>query len=465
MYRIVFTLVFAAALMACACPLCAEWLDNGTPLCTETGIQKTPLIVSDNAGGAIVGWMDYRNENWDVYAQRIDPEGNKMWGASDVEVCAEVRTQFALSMATDGAGGAVLCWIDKRVAWDVYAQRVDAAGRCRWDLDGNPVCTAIDEQNRVRMVSDDAGGVVCMWLDRRHGWEGGHRLYAQKMNESGVPQWPIDGVAVCAACKAWVPDLVRDGGGGVIVTWGDARVATPDIYAQRIDSKGIARWSAEGQPVRRSPTPHIGPFTVPDGAGGAIVAWWDKDENNRAVYVQLIDQYGDKRWPGDGVAVSAQGGNQNFGRPAPDGTGGAFVTWHDDRGDGFDIYAQRISASGELLWPEAGVAVCAADGNQKHPVTVPDGFGGVVIAWSDVRSGDTDNYDIYLQRIDATGTIHWSADGVAACNAPGDQAFPEVCTDGAGGVFVVWDDFRNGDDTDIFVTRINGDGGTGRPSR
>jgi hypothetical protein len=60
----------------------------------------------------------------------------------------------------------------------------------------------------------------------------------------------------------------------------------------------------------------------------------------------------------------------------PDGAGGAFVVWQDDRGTGVDLYAQRMNGNGQPLWPEAGVAVCTADGAQTNPVLISDGAGG-----------------------------------------------------------------------------------------
>ena len=51
-------------------------------------------------------------------------------------------------------------------------------------------------------------------------------------------------------------------------------------------------------------------------------------------------------------------------------------------------------------------------------------------------------YDIYAQRIDVDGVTRWAIDGVAVCNAPGDQVSAAVHPDGAGGVIVAWEDFR-----------------------
>ncbi|HTP80635.1 MAG TPA: hypothetical protein VMM57_09550, partial [Bacteroidota bacterium] len=85
-----------------------------------------------------------------------------------------------------------------------------------------------------------------------------------------------------------------------------------------------------------------------------------------------------------------------------DGSGGAIITWQDLRsGNDFDIYAQYINAAGTPQWPSNGVAICTATGDQASPTIVSDGSGGAIITWQDERGA---NYDIYAQRINAAGT-------------------------------------------------------------
>ena len=54
--------------------------------------------------------------------------------------------------------------------------------------------------------------------------------------------WPIDpsvNVPISMAPNAqWIPKLVSDGAGGAIMTWWDERTYNGDIYAQRVDRHG-----------------------------------------------------------------------------------------------------------------------------------------------------------------------------------------------------------------------------------
>ena len=57
-----------------------KWTDNGTLICNKVGFmsaQNIPQICSDGNGGAIITWVDHRNEGGtkgpkDIYAQVIN---------------------------------------------------------------------------------------------------------------------------------------------------------------------------------------------------------------------------------------------------------------------------------------------------------------------------------------------------------------------------------------------------------
>ena len=127
------------------------------------------------------------------------------------------------------------------------------------------------------------------------------------------------------------------------------------------------------------------------------------------------------------------------------GSGETIVTWVDKRAGttNTDIYAQKVNAAGAGQWGFSGAAVCAATGNQGNASIVPNGAGGAFISWDDERNGTT-NSDIYAQNMGSGGTPSWTADGKAICGATGNQSAAAISVDGAAGVFVAWGDARGG---------------------
>jgi hypothetical protein len=144
-----------------------------------------------------------------------------------------------------------------------------------------------------------------------------------------------------------------------------------------------------------------------------------------------------------------------------DGSGGAIIAWQDSRSgsESADIYAQRINADGVVKWITDGVPISIASHQQILLNIVGDGSGGAIIVWQDFRNNT--NYDIYAQRINATGDAQWTLDGVAISIANYHQANPTLTSDGTDGAIVAWQDSRGGTGQDIYAQIVRGDGSLG----
>jgi hypothetical protein len=152
-------------------------------------------------------------------------------------------------------------------------------------------------------------------------------------------------------------------------------------------------------------------------------------------------------------AVNLAVGTTEKGGPTgiSDGMGGAIIAFEDFQSDPARsaIYAKHVLACGALdpTWPAGGVLISGAAGGYG-PVTVTDGSDGAIIIWERTPIGSTDfsNVDIYAQHLSGAGMIDpsWPANGAGVCTDPGQQIFPHVTSDGAGGAFVTWNDSRFG---------------------
>jgi hypothetical protein len=132
--------------------------------------------------------------------------------------------------------------------------------------------------------------------------------------------------------------------------------------------------------------------------------------------------------------------NYSLYKSVSDGSGGAIIVWSDSRNGTADIYAQRINANGVLQWTINGVAICNATGEQASATVIPDGNGGAIITWLDTRNG---NNDIYAQRINSSGAAQWTNNGVAISTAINHQGSPIIVTDGSGGAIISWLDDKS----------------------
>jgi len=459
-------LVCASLLALLPRPASAAWPTSplvNVPLCTASGEQYFPTIVSDGASGAIVTWSDARSGTADIYAQHVSGSGVPLWGANGVALCTATGDQSNPTIVSDGAGGAIVTWNDFRgTKYDIYTQRISSGGVVQWTTDGVAVCTAGGHQQYPTITSDGAGGAIIAWMGL---FGGNYDVYAQRVSGAGAPQWTANGVALCtAAGHQENPTLIPDGAGGAIVTWLDQRTGGDytfsDIYAQRVSSTGTPQWTANGVALCTATGPQQYPVIAPDGLGGAIITWFDDRAGNYDIYAQRISGAGNVQWTADGVALCTAAGEQAVFSIIPDGAGGAITAWRDYRGGSdYDIYCQRVSQSGSPLWTGNGVALCTATGDQYDPALVADGAGGAIVTWPDLRGGI--ELDIYAQRISAGGVTAWTGNGVALSTAAGQQNVTTIVSDGAGGAIVTWRDKRSGVDFDIYAQRVQANGQLG----
>jgi FlgD Ig-like domain len=438
----------------------AQWTPNGVPLCTATGAQTFPSIAQN--GGAIVAWEDRRSgTHADIYAGKVDPSGAVLWTVNGVAVSTAAGNKYGPKVIADGTGGAIVTWNDARSGSesDIYAQRITASGAIAWAVDGVPVCTAPGDQYDQAIIPDRIGGAIIAWSDSRDG-DINADIYAQRINASGVTQWTPDGIPVCTALyyQAGVA-MAPDGHSGAIMAWYDGRNNIDDnIYAQRISASGAPLWTADGVALCTAPDEQYSVAMVPDGAGGACVAWQDfRSGTDFDIYACKVDASGVPQWTADGVALSTAANDQVFSifpKIGTDGAGGAIVAWQDYRSDeDGDVYAQRIDASGAVQWTADGLALCTASGSQYLPTIAADGGGAAIVAWGDGRGTGPDTYNIYAQRVAGPGVTQWTPDGIPLETAAGQQDTPAMVPDGSGGAYATWVDFHS-TSGDIYVGRI-----------
>jgi hypothetical protein len=433
-------------------------MENGIPICTAPNDQGSPQIIYDGIGGAIITWHDDRggSGNYSIYAQRADATGNILWNSNGVRICSDPSYSLYPEIVSDGRGGAIIAWYDQRHGnKDIYCQRIDAAGTVQWTAGGVAICTSAEDQKYMQIISDGAGGILAVWSNYRSG--NFEDIYAQRIDSTGAARWTTDGVIVCAAPGEQVlPQLVPDGSGGAVIVWSDSRNNDSDIYSQRIDSNGNVLWQADGIAVCALYGDRKFPQVVADARGGAIVAWCG---GNQGIYAQRVSARGNLLWNPDGVLICNATGFWQEPQLCPDGSAGAIVTWVSGYAE-LHIYAQRIDSLGDGVWGSIGVTVTSPPFDQAGQKIAADGVGGALIVWSDMRPQyyGSPEYDIYAQRVNASGSKIWAPGGVPVCTVPGLQYVQEIVCDGQAGAYIAWYDERDGL-ADIYASRIAASGG------
>jgi hypothetical protein len=277
--------------------------------------------------------------------------------------------------------------------------------------------------------------------------------------------WIEDGVTITYATFGQrYPKIAYTGGGNAIIVWEDDRnyySEDTNIYAQRIDTTGVIHWVINGMPVCRADGVQETPKICPDATGGAYICWEDHRNGNIDVYLQHIGSDGLPLWDLDGIAVTTNSNDQFEPEILPDGFGGVIIVWTDGRDvmtTGYNVYAQRYDDDGIRFWNAGGNAVCDVDYYQGEPKAVSDGEGGAFVVWRDGRDaasgGDPNN--LYMARMDASGIKRYENDLIVEDYA---QTDPVIVPVGDGTYIVAWMDGRYpSESTNLYAQRVSSGG-------
>lgn len=252
---------------------------------------------------------------------------------------------------------------------------------------------------------------------------------------------------------------VPDGQGGAFYVFQDVQ----NVTVQRLDSWGNPLWGNGKRLTAMTVFVSLAfrPAIVSDGAGGAIIVWVEGENNMAAqhhIRGQRVSPDGTFLWGSEGIWINQTAGGQLDPRIIADGSGGAIVAWEDYRSGISNVYTQRVSATGQLMWQGDGVPVATADYGRERPSLAADGAGGAIIAWV------METTNVRAQHIDAAGIPLW---GEGLPLNPATALGPSVVPDGAGGAIIAWYDFRNFpfqaginffDRAEIYAVRLNGAG-------
>ncbi len=433
---------------------------SGIAISTDADRQQNPAV-GNSAGGFIVLWDDNRNNNassTDIYGARVSDAG-VLQDALGVPVSTALRAQSEPALVANG-GRLLAAWRDNRNnagnADDIYCTLLRSQGNQLSvdDTNGVAVCATSGNQ-RSPAVGVSGGGFCVAWRDSRNAGTTEDDIYAARVNNNGVVQ-ETNGVPICTALLNQSAPAVAGNSDGAFIAWTDPRDSTTtanDIYGARFTAAGLLR-DTNGVPLSLAYASQGNAAVAFNGTNYLVV--WEDSRNLTNTGVDILGA----RITSAGKLTDLRGTNistsvSNQYNPSVAASAGTFlVVWQDERNSGttgVDIYGTRVGGNGSVTDP-AGLTLSTAVTDQIRPAVAGDGSTFMVI-WQDARGvGGTGN-DIYGTRVSSTGTI-FNPTGLAISTDGNEQTTPALAA-AASGFLAVWQDDRNGGNTDVYGARIN----------
>lgn len=447
-----------------------------------TGGDQFDPAVSYAGGQYLVVWTDMRFAVEDIYGVRVSATGTLL-DTTGVPISIAGGVQENPVVATDGTN-----WM---VAWgsqaEMFATRITAAGAV---LDPNGITVSVGANCNTPAIAFDGTNYFIAYaqngryvrgrfvspngtpspapttlltqpagsaqsVDVGLAWNGTNYLVADLYNP-GVIARRVDptgtvldanDIVLCnSQTSCGYPNLAVASNGADWLVGWQGATFKTTIYGARVSASG-ARLDPEGGFAMGSGIVNTYPYDLSIVYGaGDYAIFWD-DRNQ--VFGARVNAAGTI------VAPAAPLINEPGTRTCPAATfDGAnyYVAFREDRVSGlYDIYGLRVSNSLVPLTPTS--TLLNNQGHYEDFVKVAHNGTKYLAVWQDYRSGN--NADIYGARISDTGTVLDPAGIAISSGAGSNQTIPDVAARGADWL-VVWNDSRLGNGSNsIYATRVS----------
>jgi len=460
----------------------AQWRSDSltnTPVCAAKYSQTHPDITSDGAGGAYVVWQDIRSTyNWDIYAQHISASGERLWGASGIAICTSQFDQYLPLIRADGYGGAFVVWSGNT---DIYAQHIRADGTLSYEANGIPIGQAVREQRHPVMAVIKPGRAIVVFEDLRNANSATRPDLTLNILTTQGAVYPASGHEVVIGTGGQrQPRLIADNKGGALMAWETDYGLPVGVQAGLLDSNGVLKWNnggaAPGFTIFRGLSSVQDASNISLGLSGEkfLLAWQVKNMSSNKgldIFANRISRTGEKDWFSALEVTGEWPSDQAEPTIIADDSNGFIIFFEDHAGDipprylNRDIAAVRIRSNGIDRIPayDDGFFYVTKQSRAQRFYRMVQADNRIYFAWDDARASSEDTA-IYAQAIDMRFNRYYPSFGTSsswgkpiAVRTDAQQEHIAMCAREGGGVIMVWTDNRSGEQ-DIYAQIMFADG-------
>lgn len=363
---------------------------------TNSSTQDYGLDV-DSTGNALLAFLDTREgSNQQVTAAKVGPGGKEIWGTLGVQLTTDSNFHAAPKIAGTSDGNVVVAWTSNS---NVVLQKLDGQGNPLWGAG-----VVLSESGFNYSVSDlhaaDNGTVILSWV-RDQGFGSNRQLRANKFSSSGAVLWGPNNVSIFDTGSLQFgnfPYFITDGSGGAVFSWYTSSPAL-QCYAQHIRADGTEAFPHNGSAgstnvvnVRVSPSASYRAST-----DETFMFWTEEDSNQftNGVSGQKFDGTGTRKWGTSGLTLVPLGSDSQIFVETVQIGSGALVLWVDQASfTSSTIQGTRLDGSGNVLCPQFAVSTTPVNPFGLVANIAPSGV--TALAWADSRIG---NNAIYIQNV------------------------------------------------------------------
>jgi hypothetical protein len=352
-------------------------------------------LISDGNGNTFITW-DY---DYQIYVKMLDNNGKSVWEESvkigDTGKYLQRKTFYDVNKV-------VVIWIDPD--YNLNLQKIDN--------DGNLIIADskyIENVSGFEAIRDNTGDICIVW-----GQLFDDKQYLNKVNTQGQFEWsqPLElDAGLITTTKSLYSGfsywLINDGSGNVIVGWIN-NWKRDNISLKKVDATGNVMWAVDKDINENSYD-----YRVIDDQNEGVFVFWNY---GKSIFAQHIDSNGMAVWDENGVIVIPDHG-LGVVDISTDNLGGTIIIWNYDLNPDYAFYAQRIDSSGTKLWDGDKIQISTPFGSYMNgsyhitrhiPMIYSDG-NSYFVSYGVLNANHTDSY---IQKIEKDGTLPWGINGL-----------------------------------------------------
>nr|HPK04531.1 hypothetical protein [Bacteroidales bacterium] len=198
--------------------LLAQWSNDpyqNTAIAVAQNEEALPKIVMHPSGITYVSWYSIENSNYNVRLQKFDIYGVKQWAEEGLLVSSHESMTWLTDwdLAVDNDACAIITFQDIRNGDNnIYAYRISPDGDFLWGPDGIALSNNPDFEGSPVVTVTSLNNCVFAWTRE-------NTIMVQKLSFDGVKQWGDEGIQLQGTdTYAW-PFIVPSDDDGIIMSF------------------------------------------------------------------------------------------------------------------------------------------------------------------------------------------------------------------------------------------------------
>ena len=325
--------------------------NNQTKITSQnSGDAEHPDIAVNNGNGVIV-WQE-KIKDWDIFAQRINKDGEKASNVFKVNQYS-VNDQKFPQTAMDKDGNFVVVWqsyFQDRNGSGVYGQKFKANGQ-KWGSEFKIHSFVLNNQLLPDVAMNDEGVFVVTWVSEKQD-DSPKSIYAKIFNSDGTPMTDEIEVNLSKTGTQTNPKVAIIYN-QIIIVWQSSQGDDWDIYAQALNLNGEKLLTKDLLVNNITDFNQTQPSITTDSSNKFIVLWSNKklhpilETPMENIMGRILNG------TGRGIGTSFDISNPTFGHhdnpSASSKDGYSAVVWQDFNKRNWQIWIQRLDSNNNLF--------------------------------------------------------------------------------------------------------------------